>query len=68
MEPINILYTVLAIIFACTMIWMFRYTRGMSARIHKLEASGHKMHSLEEGIYLAKLDKEREKHAGATRP
>jgi hypothetical protein len=65
MEPINILYTVLAIIFACVMIWMFRYTRDISARIRKLEASGHKMHSVEEGIYLAGLDKEREKHARA---
>jgi hypothetical protein len=66
MEPINILYTVLAIIFACVMIWMFRYTRDISARIRKLEASGHKIHSLEEGIYLAALDKEHEKHGGAT--
>jgi hypothetical protein len=62
MEPINIVYTVLAIIFACVMIWMFRYTRDLSARIRKLEASGHKIHSVEEGINLAVLDKERSKH------
>jgi hypothetical protein len=65
-EPIDIFYTVLAIIFLCVMTWMFLYTRGITARIRKLEASGHKIHSLEEGIYLAGLEKEREKHARAT--
>ena len=68
MEPINILYTVLAIIFVCTMIWMYRYTRGITTRMRKIEASGHKIHSLEEGIYLAGIEKDREKHGGGTHP
>jgi hypothetical protein len=62
METINIVYTVLAIIFVCVMTWMFVYTRDLSARIRKLEASGHKIHSVEEGICLATLDKEQSRH------
>ncbi len=62
METIDIVYTVLAIIFVCVMTWMFLYTRDLSARIRKLEASGHKIHSVEEGIALAVLDKEQSRH------
>jgi hypothetical protein len=61
-EGIHIVYTVLAIIFVCVMIWMFRYTRDLSARIRKIEASGHRIHSVEEGIALAVLDKEQSRH------
>ena len=67
MEPIDIFYTILAIIFLLAMAWMFFYTRGITRRMRKIEASGHKIHSLEEGIYLAGLEKEREKLTGAAR-
>jgi hypothetical protein len=59
MERIDLVYIALSVIFACVMAYMYLYTTHLHPNERTMALKGRPPVSLEEGIAVATLEKER---------